>query len=292
MLCSVMSPLFAVDFHSPQEQHFFIHLHCRQLLRICIMMRHIRQDTWVVTFLYFIGASIAPMLAFSSNRKNHGRIIRNSHPLQSLKYNLASTKYSSKPRRRTQLLLNNAENTITSTENNINNRPTQSNIQHHDKEIVVTSTIELPFSAHTAFDAFSDLPRQPTWSHWLKSVQYIHHDEDEKLPTTLWTLGWRGFTFNWVAKSTRLVRPHIIEWESISGLKNRGIVSFIDLSSGDSKPIGRTEMRLTLIFIAPRIVSLMFNNSGRIKAAIESSVIQKTLVNFRDVVVRHDLKGM
>ena len=163
---------------------------------------------------------------------------------------------------------------------------------HHtltDKEIVVTSTIELPFSAHTAFDAFSDLSRQPTWSHWLKSVQYIQGDTDTSLPTTQWTLSWKGFTFSWIARSTKLIRPHIIEWESISGLKNRGMVRFVEYTKEDSC---KTEMRLTLIFITPRIVSKLFKNSGgRIKSIIESSMIQNTLVNFRDVVLQQDLKG-
>jgi len=178
----------------------------------------------------------------------------------------------------------------TTTMNHIYHNPELNN----KEEIVVTSTIELPFSAHTAFDAFSDLSRQPTWSHWLKSVQYIQGDDNASLPTTKWTLGWKGFTFSWISRSTKLVRPHIIEWESISGLKNRGVVRFVELNqhhhTNNESKNHKTEMSLTLIFITPKILSRLFNNSGnRIKSAIESNMIQHTLINFRDVVMKQDL---
>jgi hypothetical protein len=67
------------------------------------------------------------------------------------------------------------------------------------------------------------------------------------------------------------------------------MVRFVEYTKEDSC---KTEMRLTLIFITPRIVSKLFKNSGgRIKSIIESSMIQNTLVNFRDVVLQQDLKG-
>ena len=41
---------------------------------------------------------------------------------------------------------------------------------------MVDASIDLPFGADIAFDAFSDLPRQPSWSSWLRSVSYINND--------------------------------------------------------------------------------------------------------------------
>jgi uncharacterized membrane protein len=229
------------------------------------------------------------MLAFSSTRINYVRIERNKWQSQRTPFHAFKDILSTRHIWRGTRLRNSHENSLENTA--VHDVQEQSNSHSKEKEIIVTSTIKLPFSAHTAFDAFSDLTRQPTWSHWLKSVQYIHGDGDPSYPTTKWTLGWRGFTFSWIAKSTKLVRPHVIEWESISGLKNRGTVKFVELNGSHSKEDHKTEMELTLIFMTPRIVSTMFHNSGRIKSMIETSVIQKTLVNFRDVVIQQDLKG-
>ena len=41
------------------------------------------------------------------------------------------------------------------------------------RAVDVSSEIFLPFSAELAYDSFSDLTRQPEWSPWLHSVEYL-----------------------------------------------------------------------------------------------------------------------
>lgn len=128
-------------------------------------------------------------------------------------------------------------------------------VQHLSRrEIVVSASIILPFEADVAFDAFSDLPRQPSWSSWLHSVSYIDDDADDddysmklieeeerekrialyqkkdvnvdELRQTKWIMGWKKIRFSWKSKVTSMERPRSIEWTSISGLKNMGKVTF------------------------------------------------------------------
>lgn len=59
------------------------------------------------------------------------------------------------------------------------------------REISIQASLPLPFSDDAACSRFTDLPQQPRWSPWLKSVSYLENGE------TQWTLNVRGmFLFN------------------------------------------------------------------------------------------------
>lgn len=148
-------------------------------------------------------------------------------------------------------------------------------------QIEVSSSIELPFSAEIAFDAFSNLPRQATWSSWLKSVEYISED----LLETKWTMkSVLGISYSWNAVSTRLERPYLIEWESTRGLKNWGRVQFIPRDKD------ATSMELTLTFVAPRILARFFRKrGGGLSRMVQKRIVGRTLRNFRRVVLAHDV---
>ena len=163
------------------------------------------------------------------------------------------------------------------------------------RDIVVSSEVSLPFSATVAFDAFSDLPRQPSWSKWLKSVEYIDTLEDASvckqsgipLRQTRWTLGYRGLRFSWDAVSTVLDRPNRIDWESTSGLKNLGSVQFVEHKDGADMA---TIMTLSIKLSAPRIFVKLLRKSESIGAFVENKMLARTLKNFRDIVMEEDLK--
>lgn len=148
--------------------------------------------------------------------------------------------------------------------------------------IAVSSNIDLPFSAEIAFDAFSDLPRQSSWSPWLKSVEYV---KDGSSRETKWTMkSVLGVSYSWNAISTRLERPRVIEWESSKGLKNWGRVEFVH------KDVNATTMRLTLTFVAPRIVARFFKNrDGGLSRVVKTRIVGRTLHNFRRVVLAEDV---
>jgi uncharacterized membrane protein len=166
------------------------------------------------------------------------------------------------------------------------------------KEIVVSASINLPFSADVAFSAFADLPRQSSWSPWLHSVAYI---EDEELETeytdcgiplleTKWVMKWKkAFRFSWKSKVTKIERPNVIQWESTSGLRNMGRIVFTETFNGGDKADVNTDMCLEMKFIAPRIVASLLKRSDAISSFMEDQMLTPTLVNFRDIILEDDL---
>lgn len=144
-----------------------------------------------------------------------------------------------------------------------------------ENHVVVNSMIELPFSAELAYDCFSDLPRQPEWSPWLKSVEYL----SDQMGHSKWTMKILGAKFSWIAISGRNERPKRIEWESISGLRNFGQVDFVQNEV-------HTEMHLKMTFKVPRMVALLFRGDDtRLKRSVEKRVLYPLLQNFKEVVV-------
>jgi len=149
--------------------------------------------------------------------------------------------------------------------------------------IVTSSNLDVPFSAEVAYDAFSDLTRQPAWSPWLRSVRYIDDGEDRE---TVWTMGVFGVSLSWNAKHTQMERGKIIAWESTKGLKNYGRVDFQPLRKGheDGQEVEGCNMSLTLTFVAPRIAVNIIGRSNRIQRIVEQRFLQSTLANFRDAI--------
>jgi uncharacterized membrane protein len=149
-----------------------------------------------------------------------------------------------------------------------------------DRLIEVSSRIELPFSASVAYDAYADLPRQPTWSSWLESVTVSEETPGE----SVWTMRFWGIRYSWTAVAVRNERPRLIQWKSITGLENFGTVRFYPRDEHS------TLMTMKMTFVAPRAVSVVFKKSTRLAQYVENKVITKSLHNFRDKVLRVDLK--
>ncbi len=145
--------------------------------------------------------------------------------------------------------------------------------------ITTSSSIILPFSASVAYDAFSDVTRQPTWSPWLYSVSYVEDRGNESLETE-WVMKLFGFKYSWRAISTRLERPHLIEWISISGLRNGGRVQFEPLVSKNGE--GHCNMRMTMKFDAPTAVVRMVPN--KIESLFRKVILKRTLHRFKEVI--------
>eukprot|EP00980_Cylindrotheca_fusiformis_P002232 scaffold517_cov119-Cylindrotheca_fusiformis.AAC.15 len=146
--------------------------------------------------------------------------------------------------------------------------------------VEVERSIILPFSAEIAYDAYSDLPRQPSWSSWLYSVEWM----DASTTVSKWTLKFLGFKYSWTATSLKNERPHTIQWKSTSGLANFGTVEFEEIDQE------RTIMTLTMTLAAPRAVAVLFNKSKRLSEFVERKMISTSLDSFREVVLQTDVK--
>jgi len=165
----------------------------------------------------------------------------------------------------------------------------ESDPPHSRKKFITTnSTIVLPFSAAVAFDAFSDLPRQASWSPWLHSVSYVNEGLRAAEPETEWKMKLLGFTYRWRAVSTKLHRPYLIEWVSTSGMRNSGKVKFEPLVL-ESENEEHCKMTLSMSFIAPRPVAVMFQRSNRLESLFREIILKKTLSLFSEVVASEDL---
>jgi len=141
------------------------------------------------------------------------------------------------------------------------------------REINIQVSLPLPFSDNIACSRFTDLPQQPRWSPWLKSVSYLGKGETE------WTLNVRGVEFRWRAISTYLESPKGIMWESTSGLKNKGRVEFIKISDNSCL------MKLKMTIRTPRIIATVFKTTGEfVQEFVENKLLKWSLESFRDVV--------
>ena len=142
------------------------------------------------------------------------------------------------------------------------------------KEISVQVSLPLPFSDDIACNRFSDLPQQSRWSPWLNSVAYLDDGEE-----TEWTLNVRGIQYRWRAVSKIIENPKGIMWESVSGLKNKGVVEFVRTSEESCL------MKVKMSIITPRILASVFRGtSAFVEEFLQDKLLKWSLEMFRDVV--------
>lgn len=146
--------------------------------------------------------------------------------------------------------------------------------------IQISSEVKLPFSPEVAFDAYSDLTRQPSWSHWLHSVEYL--DNDKK--NSKWTMQFLKIKYSWTAVALKNERPHVIQWKSTSGLQNSGMVTFIPNDDMEYP----TLMRMKMAFVAPRAAAAVFRRSKVIAEFVREKMILDSMLKFGNVVKNGD----
>ena len=162
-------------------------------------------------------------------------------------------------------------------------KDTPAQVKDNPNKIVVSSELEVDIPIDVAFDAFADLPRQPSWSPWLRSVEYSGPPGNEQ-SETLWKMRYMGFSMSWNSKTVQMKRPNVIAWESTRGLKNFGLIEFQATSEHS------THVKLTMTFLPPRFLNNNVMGFRRMTRVIEDRMLQTTLKNFRDIVVENDLK--
>jgi uncharacterized membrane protein len=169
--------------------------------------------------------------------------------------------------------------------------PTSSDDEYTEHDgITVSAAIELPFPKDVAFDAFQDPTRQPSWSSWLSSVEYV---DPINLPdVTKWTIRIVGLRFSWIAKHTKRDRDSgIIEWQSASGLQNRGRVTFRPLQDDNYDDLQKSHMKIDMTFVTPKIITRLLGGKRKaLQRLVEDKMLYQTLEKFSDVVLNHDYK--
>ena len=127
----------------------------------------------------------------------------------------------------------------------------------------------------------------PRWSPWLRSVTVDAHDP----MVSEWCLAARGFQFRWRARNTCVQPPERIAWESLSGLRNRGQVTFRPLPpAAEDAEVNRsddtaTEMELLVAFALPEWAARLLRNVDWIGAFVQGT-LHADLERFREYVVQ------
>ncbi|KAA8498036.1 hypothetical protein FVE85_5621 [Porphyridium purpureum] len=125
------------------------------------------------------------------------------------------------------------------------------------------------------FSRYSNLEAMPQWSPWLEKV--VVDEQDPTLST--WKLAARGISVSWRARNVRVEEPEIIQWESVTGLSNRGKVTFADADDGAS-----TNMTLTVSFNVPGFIAALM------KSDFVGNYVERTLLadleRFRVIALR------
>ena len=142
------------------------------------------------------------------------------------------------------------------------------------RDITVSVSMPLPFSDGIASSRFTDLPQMSRWCPWLNSVTYL-----DAAGLTEWNLNIKGVKFSWKAKSETLTIPKGIKWNSVSGLRNSGVVEFESVSSDSCI------MKLKMMIIMPQIMVSLFQGMPNIvHDFLQNKLLKWSLEMFRDVV--------
>jgi uncharacterized membrane protein len=127
--------------------------------------------------------------------------------------------------------------------------------------------VETPISL--VWGLWSDLEQMPRWMKWIDSVTILEDDPE----ISQWKLETGGLEFKWRSRILKVVPNQIIQWESVSGLPNRGAIRFYD--RGDTSLV-----KLTVAYAIPGFLGRLMDNLflGR----VVESTIQADLDRFRE----------
>jgi uncharacterized membrane protein len=136
-----------------------------------------------------------------------------------------------------------------------------------------TVQIEVEVPIEVVWNLWSDLELMPRWMKWIDSVKVDENDPD----ISRWKLASGVFEFSWQSKITKLVTHQIIQWESVTGLPNRGGIRFYD--RGDHSVV-----KLTVAYAIPDILGRVMDN-GLLSRIVEST-LYADMERFRDYALK------
>lgn len=135
----------------------------------------------------------------------------------------------------------------------------------HSVQIEVNAPIDLVWSL------WSDLEQMPLWMKWIESVKVEPNDPS----MSYWTLNTGGLEFKWSAKIVKTIPHQIIQWESTTGLANRGAVRFYDRKD-------TSIVKLSIAYDIPGVLGQLMDSLFLGKAV--ESTLNESLAKFQDYV--------
>lgn len=188
-------------------------------------------------------------------------------------------------------------NTLEKEETLVDNTKDKPNIDKEEIDprlISATACIRLPCSCNLAYDTWSDMTKQPTWSKFLDYVKYTNPPSQKE---TEWSAKILRVPIRWKAETTVLNRPKEISWKSISGVPTSGSVEFQevdttasttnndDMGNKNSSKYNHCDMTLSMTVQAPRVFARLFRTTYLRDSFFRDKIVLGTLKRFRDVVM-------
>jgi uncharacterized membrane protein len=138
-----------------------------------------------------------------------------------------------------------------------------------------TVQVQVPIAIDRVWTLWENIELMPNWMKWIESVT-IQPDNPE---LSVWKLASGSFQFTWQSKITRQVKNQIIQWESVSGLPNRGAIRFYDRGPDGSI------VKLTVSYSVPAIVQQVM--VGLSLGKIVEGSLQADMERFKNYALTH-----
>ncbi|MGC1310209.1 MAG: SRPBCC family protein [Phormidesmis sp.] len=137
-----------------------------------------------------------------------------------------------------------------------------------------TVHVDVDAPVEMVWQMWSDLEQMPQWMKWIDSVEVL----DDQPELSRWKLNTTGLTFSWLSRIVNVSPQHIIQWESVDGLPNRGAIRFYGHKDGTST------VKMTISYALPAILArLMMSNS--FVDRVVTSTLQADLDRFEKMAI-------
>lgn len=134
-----------------------------------------------------------------------------------------------------------------------------------------------------AYNLYSTLNEHPKWAPWLESVSF---DKESGLST--WTMAYLGMKYSWRANNTQYDPPHLIQWESLDGLPNKGQVEFFSQSDTsaptEGDPSKSLTIKLTVSYDLPMALAMVLRALGPMTNTFINHMLLADLKRFHAVL--------
>ncbi|HHP7244204.1 MAG TPA: SRPBCC family protein [Elainellaceae cyanobacterium] len=111
----------------------------------------------------------------------------------------------------------------------------------------VQTKVEVPIDL--VWSLWSDLEQVPHWMKWIDSIYVLENNPE----LSQWKLVSGGLEIGWQQKMLRVMPHQIIQWQSVSGLLNRGAVRFCDRCKCSA-------IKFTVAYATPGILGTLMDN--------------------------------